>query len=64
VAEQVGTGANLVLSQVPGDLPLAFRQEQDRVWMVNTMRLYYDLRQDPHRGREQADRLRMEVIGL
>lgn len=63
-AERVETGANLVLTQTPGDAPLAFRQEHDGTWLVNPMRLYYDLRKDPRRGREQADRLRQEMIGL
>lgn len=63
-AEQVDTGANLVLAQTPGDAPLAFREERNGTWMVNPMRLYYDLRRDPRRGREQAERLREEVIKL
>ena len=63
-AERVETGANLVLRQAPGDGPLAFRYPRDGTWLVNRMRLYYDLRQDPRRGREQADRLRREVLGL
>ena len=63
-AERVDTGANLVIAQTPGDAPLAFREERQGVWMVNPMRLYYDLRSDPRRGREQADRVREEVIGL
>lgn len=63
-AEVVDTGANLLLSQTPGDVPLAFRREHEGTWLVNPMRLYYDLRQDPRRGREQADRLRQEVIGF
>lgn len=63
-AERVDTGANLVLVQTPGDAPLAFRNERDGIWLVNSMRLYYDLRKDPRRGREQADRLRQEVMNL
>ena len=63
-AELVETGANLVLTQAPGDAPLAFRREHEGTWLVNPMRLYYDLRKDPRRGREQADRLRQEVIGF
>ncbi len=63
-AERVDTGANLVLMQTPGDAPLVFRREHNGVWMVNPMRLYFDLRKDPRRGREQADRVRQEVIGL
>jgi hypothetical protein len=63
-AELVDTGSNLVLTQTPGDVPLAFRREHDGTWLVNPMRLYYDLRKDPRRGREQADRIRQEVIGF
>lgn len=63
-AERVDTGANAVIGQAPGDAPLAFRGQHDGVWMVNPMRLYYDLRRDPRRGREQADRVREEVIRL
>jgi hypothetical protein len=64
VGEVVETGHNVVLAQSPGDAPLAFRQKTDGLWTVNPMRLYYDLRRDPRRGREQADRVRQEVIGL
>lgn len=63
-AEVVDTGANVVLSQTPGEEPLAFRQEHKGAWLVNSMRLYYDLQQSPRRGREQADHLRQEVIGF
>ncbi len=61
-AEPVTTGHNLILKQVAGDAPLAFRRDTDGVWRVNDFRLYYDLRNDPRRGKEQADRLREEVI--
>jgi hypothetical protein len=50
--------------QAPGDAPLAFRTKVDDIWTANPFRLYHDLRQDPQRGREQADRLRKEVIGF
>ncbi|MGA9774750.1 MAG: hypothetical protein WBU92_02400 [Candidatus Dormiibacterota bacterium] len=63
-ADLVAVGANLVLTQAPGDGPLAFRGDHEGTWLVNPMRLYYDLRQDPRRGREQADRLRQELIGF
>jgi hypothetical protein len=63
-AERVNEGHNIVLRQVTGDAPLAFRQKADDVWIVNPFRLFLDLRQDPRRGREQADRLRKEVIGF
>ena len=61
-AEPVHDGHNVLLRQTPGDAPLAFRQRVQEVWIANPFRLFYDLRQDPRRGREQADRLREEVI--
>ncbi len=63
-SEAVDEGHNVLLRQTTGDGPLAFRQEVEKVWTANTFRLFYDLRQDPRRGREQADRLRQEVIGF
>ncbi len=63
-AEVVQDGHNLVLRQATGDAPLALRNKVDDVWTANPFRLFLDLRQDPRRGREQADRLREEVIGF
>jgi hypothetical protein len=63
-ADAVKDGHNIVFRQTAMDAPLAFRQKVDDVWTVNPFRLFYDLRQDPRRGREQADRLRKEVIGF
>jgi hypothetical protein len=63
-AEAVQEGHNIVLRQAAGDGPLAFRTRADDIWIVDPLRLFYDLRQDPRRGREQADRLRKEVIGF
>jgi hypothetical protein len=63
-AEVVDTGHNVVFAQSDGDEPLAFRREVDGIWTVNPFRLFYDLRNDPRRGPEQADMLRREVIGL
>ena len=63
-AEPVQSGHNLVIQQVEGDAPLAFRRRADAMWRVNDLRLYYDLRNDPRRGKEQADRVRQEVIGF
>lgn len=63
-ADVVHEGQNIMLRQVPGDAPLAFRTKVDDVWTADAFRLFYDLRQDPRRGREQADRLRKEVIGF
>lgn len=63
-ADVVETGHNLVFAQTNGDEPLAFCREVDEIWTVNPFRLFYDLRNDPRRGREQAETLRREVIGL
>jgi hypothetical protein len=63
-AESVEEGANVVLLQMTGDAPLAFARRQQDVTITNVFRLYVDLRRDPRRGREQADNLRQEVIGL
>jgi hypothetical protein len=63
-AEVVETGHNLVFAQAKGDEPLAFRRKIEGTWIVNPLRLFFDLRADPRRGREQADRLRQEVIGF
>lgn len=63
-AEPLETGHNVVFQQVDGDAPLAFRKKTDKAWRVNDFRLYYDLRNDPRRGKEQADRVRQEVIGF
>lgn len=63
-AESVHNGHNIMLRQATGNAPLVFRQKADDVWTANPFRLFFDLRQDPRRGREQADRLRKEVIGF
>jgi len=63
-AEPVVEGHNILLRQEPADAPLAFRSTVEGVWTVNPFRLYCDLRRDPRRGKEQADRLRQEVIGF
>jgi len=63
-ADTVKEGHNIVFRHASGDTPLAFRQRVDDVWLANPFRLFYDLRQDPRRGREQADHLRKDVIGF
>ncbi|OBI49592.1 hypothetical protein A5707_16620 [Mycobacterium kyorinense] len=63
-AEIVGEGHNILLKQAAGDTPLVFHITVEQISTVNPFRLYFDLRQDPRRGREQADRLREEVIGF
>lgn len=61
-AEPVPDGHNILLKQEPGDAPLTFRSSVGGVWTVNPFRLYCDLRRDPRRGKEQADRIRQDVI--
>jgi hypothetical protein len=63
-AAPVTDGHNVVFLQTRDDTPLALREQSNRLWVVNRFRLYSDLRNDPRRGREQADRLRQEVIGF
>jgi DNA-binding transcriptional regulator YhcF (GntR family) len=63
-AEPVETGHNLVFAQADADAPLAFRTERDGLSVANRFRLYLDLLRNPRRGREQAARLREEVIGF
>src|SRR5262249_30601269 len=63
-SEVADTGHNLVFAQATGDEALAFRRTVDQIWMVNPFRLFYDLRRDPRRGREQAETLRRAVIGF
>jgi hypothetical protein len=63
-AEAAETGHNLAFLQANGDEPLAFRRKVEGIWAVNPFRLFYDLRNDPRRGREQAETLRREVIGF
>jgi len=63
-ADVVDNGHNILFRQATGDAALAFRQKVQDIWTANPFRLFRDLRQDPRRGREQADRLREEVIGF
>ena len=54
--------SNVVLLQERDDTPLAFRVRHSEVWIANALRLYSDLRRDPHRGRELSEHLRSTVI--
>jgi hypothetical protein len=63
-AELVESGHNLAFVQAGADEPLAFRRRDDDAWIVNPFRLFFDLRGDRRRGREQADSIRREVIGF
>jgi DNA-binding transcriptional regulator YhcF (GntR family) len=63
-ADPVTDGQNVVFLQEKDNLPLAFREQTKGVWIANRFRLFADLHRDPRRGREQADYLRLEVIGF
>lgn len=60
----VESGPNVMFLQERNDGPLTFRTREDDVWIVNLFRLYFDLRRDPRRGREQSDHLRREKMGF
>lgn len=62
--DAVDGGHNVVFLQAKDDTPLAFREQLAGLRVANRFRLYADLRRDPRRGREQAERLRQEVIGF
>lgn len=61
-ATPVDRGHNVVFLQDKNDAPLAFREQEQGLRVVNRFRLYVDLLRDPRRGREQAQHLRKEVI--
>lgn len=64
LAESVADGHNIIFLQTKFDIGLAFRERVKDVWIANKFRLYLDLRRDPRRGMEQADHVRLEVIGF
>jgi hypothetical protein len=57
-------GENISFRQAANDTPLVFRSKIENVWTADPFRLFLDLRREPRRGREQAGRLREEVIGF
>lgn len=61
-AEPVTEGHNVIFRSAKDDAPLMFRERHDGTWLADNFRIYLDLRADPRRGREQANRLREEVI--
>jgi hypothetical protein len=63
-ANPVMEGHNMIFRSARDDAPLIFRQAHHGAWLADTFRVYLDLRRDPRRGREQADRLRKEAIGF
>ena len=62
-ADPTDLGANVVLMQANGNSPLAFSEDHAGLRLANIFRVYYDTRNDPQRGREQAEHLRELVIG-
>lgn len=62
--EEVTSGHNIVVKQAADDTPCVFRRKHQNVWLANPIRIYLDLLGDPQRGKEQAEHLRKEVIGL
>ena len=63
-ADPVLDGHNIAFLQAKGDTPLVFREEREDLWLVDRFRLYADLLRDPRRGKEQAEKLRREVISF
>lgn len=63
-AQEVDEGHNLVFRTARDDIPLAFRTRDRGMWLADPFRVYLDLRSDPRRGKEQAARLREEVLSL
>jgi hypothetical protein len=61
-ANTVDEGHNVTFRSAKDDSPLTFRDRDEGAWLADVFRIYLDLRGDPRRGREQADRLRREVI--
>jgi hypothetical protein len=49
--------------QAKENLPLAFAERRGELLLANVFRIYYDARQEPRRGREQAKYMREELIG-
>ena len=63
-SKPVTEGANFFLLQLKNDAQLAFREELNGISISNRFRIYVDLLRNPRRGREQAQHLRREVIGI
>lgn len=63
-SEPVTEGANFLMLQQKNDAPLAFREELNGISIANRFRIYVDLLRDPRRGRDQAQHLRREAIGI
>lgn len=63
-ASPVDSGFNVNFLTTADDTGLAFAEQQNGAWLANPIRIYGDLRRDPKRGAEQAERLREELLKL
>jgi len=62
--DRVDKGGNVTILRAKNDAPLFGRQAVDGIEIVNLLRLYADLLQDPRRGEEQAEFLRETVLHM
>lgn len=62
--QPVQKGGNVVVLQAKTDAPLFAARAAQRATVVNPLRLYADLLEDPKRGEEQARFLRQTVLGI
>ncbi len=63
-AEPVDKGGNVTVLQAKNDAPLFARRKVEGVQVVNALRMYADLLEDPRRGEEQAEFLRDTVLHM
>lgn len=64
MADSVEKGGNVTILQTKNDAPLFAEREIEHVRVVNALRLYADLLEDPRRGEEQAEFLRETVLHM
>ena len=57
-------GPNVLLLSARDDAPFLYRQQVENLWIASDIQLYLDLSASPGRGREQAEHLRRERIGV
>jgi DNA-binding transcriptional regulator YhcF (GntR family) len=62
--EPVDQGYNVLLLATRNRGPLMYRQREGDLWVANDVQIYIDLYASPGRGRQQADHLRRERIGI
>ena len=63
-AGPVDKGGNVTVLQARSDAPLFARRKVEGIQVVNALRLYADLLEDPRRGEEQAEFLRETVLHM